>query len=168
MQSNWVYFLVGGGLSAQNMFQRRLLFHLCGVLYERLPGGRPLEIAGPKPGPNGSRIFVGGLGPYSPHAAGSPGTLPPGEGVRVFYSLPDGGGAGLAGMIREAKQRSYQACGVFLPDRGGSEPRQGLAALDWDERIWLAGSATGGEDRLDREAKKFAEHLQARAGVPRP
>jgi len=170
--SYWAYILIGNNNTGKTSFQRKLVSHLCGQPYTRLPRNVVLPITYPQAPRSLATIFTcnrsfqetrseyKSVAYYFKHFFKE-------ADICILLSHANGTSAEeIAEMIVKLKRRCYNVAGVFWSNAFDADAK-GITNLPWNENLWIdnpiLNRAEEIPEQLDQIAKHFSELLIARA-----
>jgi GTPase SAR1 family protein len=176
MLSKWIYVLVGNNNTGKSTFQKRLLYHLTDIDYQRLDRNLWFEIRHHHAPKKMRRLFVMGRS-FQENQRDY-------ESVEKYFEryfecadvcilsshAHDDNVDDIKNMIIEGRKRKYNLGGVFWSN-SSDEVSATISLLDWDERFYLENPVVDEEEeetwrkQIDDLAWEFAEMLIRRATV---
>ena len=169
MLSYWLYILLGNDRTGKTTFQKRLIFQLCGVEYQRLGRNRVFEITHPRAPKKLTQLFIMSRS-YQENKNEY-------ESLDKYFSdyFQDADICILSShlnlddvreMMDQAHRIKYNVGGIFWSN-SDNDTSEAIARFNWDERFWMNNPSTEDEEQWNRQidslAKEFSELLILRA-----
>lgn len=172
MLSKWIYIPIGNNNTGKTTFQKRLIYHLCGITYVRLDRNTIHDINHPnspkkmKKLSTINRSYQESKKEY--------------DSIKNYFDnffkdvdvcilsshvtdcLDD-----VMKMIQYGHRRKYNIGGIFFSNQEDTIENQKIAKLKWDERFYLENPVSDNQEvwerQIDNLAKEFSDMIVARA-----
>ena len=174
MLSRWIYVLIGNNNTGKTTFQKRVLYHLTGFVYQRLDINRVFDITHKNAPKKLKTIFL--INRSLQEQSGK--DLPRDNVVEGYFEnrFRDASVCILSShairtniaeieeVIKKGKERKYNIGGVFFSNASTNETAE-IALLNWDEKFYLENPVVQDdwETQVNDLAKEFSEMLIRRA-----
>lgn len=172
MFSSWAYILVGDNNTGKTSFQRYLVEALCSERYDRLPRNIVKEIKHPRAPKKLNTLFTINrsyqekMNEYKSIENYFKSFFKDAD-ICILSSHSHANSIQhVEKMMGELASKAYNVAGVFWSNDFGTDAKQ-IAALPWQERLWIENPILGNSEEISVQIKKqayeFAEILVARA-----
>jgi len=164
MQSRWTYILVGDDRTGKTTLQKKLIYELCGLYYDRLDTNRVFDITHRGASRHLKTLFTisrsyqekkqdyGSINDYFQNHFRE-------ESVCILSTHSSGCTDEIREMIEESKARFYNVAGVFFSNAIDDEVREISKALAWDERLYLDNPFTEDGDAIQNQISEMTQFL---------
>lgn len=172
MLSKWIYVLIGDDQTGKTIFQKRLIYYLCGLEYERLDRNFVFNVTHPRAPKKLRTLFT--INRSYQETVEDYGNV---EGYFVNH-FKDANICILSShshppcidnvkeMIEHGHRRKYNVGGIFWSNCNNPDTAE-ISLLNWDERFWIDNPVTEERERwprqIDELARQFADMLVVRA-----
>ena len=172
MLSKWIYVLIGSNNTGKTTFQKRLIYHLCGVTYTRLDRNTVHDINRPnspkklKKLSTINRSYQESSDEYE-DIKNYFDNFFQGVDICILSSHVEGCLNDVKEMIKFGHRKKYNVGGIFLSNQDDTIDNQEIAMLNWDERFYLENPIIHEEEgwrrQIDDLAREFSDIVIARA-----
>lgn len=164
MQSRWTYILIGDDRTGKTTLQKKLIYELCGLYFDRLDTNRAFDISHRGASRHLKTLFtINRSYQEKKQDYGSVSSYFKGffreESVCILSSHSSGCTDEIREMIEECHARFYNVAGVFFSNAIDDEVREISKSLPWDERLYLSNPYTEDSDTIQNQLSDITQFM---------